>query len=514
MCRALDGLPLAIELAAARAKVLSVQEIARRLDDRFTLLHDPTSRLPARQRTLRAAIGWSYDLLFPDDQRGLWALACFSGGAPLAAAEARAGRAGRTGRLRGGRDRPAGRPVAGRASRSVRAARSATGCWTASGSSAGTGCGSPGLADVALGAHAALFAGPRPSGPRRGIRGRGPGRTSGDGTHRARQHRRRTGLGGRARSGARPAYRQRFRLGLGVPRRRARRGRAQPVRARRGGPAAAVADRVDGLLFAGWFEASGGDLERAAADVREAIAIADDRRGARSGPAVPGVRAQPAGPAARRARRAGRPDRRCRAIGLGGGRGVAAHAPGREIALGRGRPRAGGLRRGAAAAGPLGDGWALSHAEALLGALAQAEHRFADATAHLARAADAAHALGFLAAGSLHRANLGRAHEQNGDPPPRSSAFEARIGTAHAAGDLRIVALAQVRLARVWRALGDGRRRRGSMWAPPSGGTGRPAAATARCWPITGGRPGRRRRPADRSPGTRPGARTTPRWRC
>ena len=87
VCRSLDGLPLAIELAAARVKALSVEEIARRLGDRFTLLNDPTSHRPARQRTLRAALAWSYDLLFPDDQRGLWALACFSGGAPLGAVE-------------------------------------------------------------------------------------------------------------------------------------------------------------------------------------------------------------------------------------------------------------------------------------------------------------------------------------------------------------------------------------------------------------------------------------------
>ena len=87
LCRSLDGLPLAIELAAARTKALSVQEIARRLDDRFALLSDPGSRRPERHRAFGTAISWSYDLLFPDDQRGLWALACFSGGAPLAAAE-------------------------------------------------------------------------------------------------------------------------------------------------------------------------------------------------------------------------------------------------------------------------------------------------------------------------------------------------------------------------------------------------------------------------------------------
>ena len=88
ICRSLDGLPLAIELAAARTKVLPVPEIARRLEDRFTLLADPTTPGDPRRRTLQAAIGWSYDLLFPDDQRGLQALACFSGGAPLAATEA------------------------------------------------------------------------------------------------------------------------------------------------------------------------------------------------------------------------------------------------------------------------------------------------------------------------------------------------------------------------------------------------------------------------------------------
>ena len=87
LCRALDGLPLAIELAAARTKTLSIEEITRRLDDRFSVLSDPTSRRPERRRSLRSTIRWSYDLLFPDDQRGLWALATFAGGAPLPAVE-------------------------------------------------------------------------------------------------------------------------------------------------------------------------------------------------------------------------------------------------------------------------------------------------------------------------------------------------------------------------------------------------------------------------------------------
>ena len=87
VCRSLDGLPLAIELAAARVRSLSVPDIARRLDDRFALLQDPSSHRPERRRTLSGAIGWSYDLLFPDDQRGLWALSCFAGSASLDAVE-------------------------------------------------------------------------------------------------------------------------------------------------------------------------------------------------------------------------------------------------------------------------------------------------------------------------------------------------------------------------------------------------------------------------------------------
>ncbi len=87
LCRSLDGLPLAIELAAARTRTLSIEEISRRLDDRFSVLSDPASRRPERRRALKATIGWSYELLFPDDQRGLWALAPFAGGAPLPAVE-------------------------------------------------------------------------------------------------------------------------------------------------------------------------------------------------------------------------------------------------------------------------------------------------------------------------------------------------------------------------------------------------------------------------------------------
>src|SRR5262249_20548952 len=63
ICRRLDGLPLAIELAAARVKVMPVAQIAARLDDRFHLLTGGTRTSLPRHRTLRALVDWSYDLL-------------------------------------------------------------------------------------------------------------------------------------------------------------------------------------------------------------------------------------------------------------------------------------------------------------------------------------------------------------------------------------------------------------------------------------------------------------------
>ncbi len=88
ICRDLDGLPLAIELAAARAKTFSLEEIASRLDDRFQFLVSWRRLSPARHRTLRAAMDWSYDLLSEDERTLLDRLAVFAGGFSLAAAAA------------------------------------------------------------------------------------------------------------------------------------------------------------------------------------------------------------------------------------------------------------------------------------------------------------------------------------------------------------------------------------------------------------------------------------------
>ncbi len=88
ICRRLDGIPLALELAAARVKVLSIEGLARRLDERFRFLTGGSRTALPRQQTMRALIEWSYDLL-AEDERTLFArLAVFAGGWTLEAAEA------------------------------------------------------------------------------------------------------------------------------------------------------------------------------------------------------------------------------------------------------------------------------------------------------------------------------------------------------------------------------------------------------------------------------------------
>ncbi|MGW1715286.1 AfsR/SARP family transcriptional regulator [Streptomyces sp. NPDC002156] len=88
ICRRLDGLPLAIELAAARLRMLSLRQIADRLDDRFRLLISGSRTVLPRQQTLRAVVDWSWDLLDEDERDVLRRLSVFAGGCDLAAAEA------------------------------------------------------------------------------------------------------------------------------------------------------------------------------------------------------------------------------------------------------------------------------------------------------------------------------------------------------------------------------------------------------------------------------------------
>ena len=86
VCRRLDGLPLAIELAAARMRVLSAAQLAERLDDIFTVLVGGSRTAPARHQALRATLDWSHDLLDGDERAVFRRLAVFAGGFTLTAA--------------------------------------------------------------------------------------------------------------------------------------------------------------------------------------------------------------------------------------------------------------------------------------------------------------------------------------------------------------------------------------------------------------------------------------------
>jgi predicted ATPase len=88
ICRRLDGLPLAIELAASRIKLLSPQAILARLENSLQFLTGGARDLPVRQHSIRATIDWSYDLLDEGQKRLLRRLAVFAGGTTLEAAEA------------------------------------------------------------------------------------------------------------------------------------------------------------------------------------------------------------------------------------------------------------------------------------------------------------------------------------------------------------------------------------------------------------------------------------------
>ncbi|MDX6235567.1 MAG: hypothetical protein QOG10_382, partial [Kribbellaceae bacterium] len=87
ICRALDGMPLAIELAAARLRTMTIEQLANRLDDRFRLLTGGSRTALPRHKTLRAVVDWSWELLTDAERTVLRRLSVFSGGAGLEAAE-------------------------------------------------------------------------------------------------------------------------------------------------------------------------------------------------------------------------------------------------------------------------------------------------------------------------------------------------------------------------------------------------------------------------------------------
>src|SRR5207245_5452603 len=87
-CRRLDGIPLALELAAARVRGMTVEQIAARLHDRFRLLTGGARTALRRQQTLQALVDWSYDLLSEEERALLRRLSVFVGGWTLEAVEA------------------------------------------------------------------------------------------------------------------------------------------------------------------------------------------------------------------------------------------------------------------------------------------------------------------------------------------------------------------------------------------------------------------------------------------
>jgi predicted ATPase/DNA-binding SARP family transcriptional activator len=455
LCRSLDGLPLAIELAAARTSTLSVQEITRRLDDRFSVLSDPTSRRPERRRALKATIGWSYELLFPDDQRGLWALAAFAGGAPLAAVES----------VLEALDVPASAAidVVGRlAGRSLvivedEGATSRYRLLDSIRAFALEAMADAGVADRARAAHAAWFAGAADSSTE-GVRG------ARQAEHLAFARAERANLdaaltwcatqdpllGVRLVNGFGWAW-----IVLGDSR------GAQRIMGalEAAGDAVATRDRPVALLLAGWMEASTGAIDTAcehvAAAAELADATADDELRARCCYHLAYVVSH----RGEFAQALELTDRGASLFeGLDRPWDQAANALFAARAAISSGDRARAARACDAVAGWLGsveDPWLHVRHEAMLGELARIEDRFDDAVRHLGRAAETSGRLGFLQTQAFQLFSLGRAQWEAGDAPAGAATLELAVEKAEATGDVRLAARARVHLGRVLLALGQ-----------------------------------------------------------
>ena len=456
VCVALDGLPLAIELAAARTRSLSVHEISRRLDDRFTLLRDPTSRRPERRRALAAAIAWSYDLLFPDDQRGLWALSYFSGGAPLEATEVVLARL----------DVPETSAV-DVVSRLV--ARSLAYLEVSPDGSvryrlldsirayALDRLRESGLHDTAAAAHAMWYA---TLADRCAATVRGSGQAEAVATVRAERANIDVALTWAAAHD--PLLGGRIAMGFGWTWVVLGDGVAGAERLR---SALAAADtlprqtRAAGLLVAGWLEASAGNLARAQADLDEALQIADELADTR-------LRADADRHRAFLSIQLGRPadvmDLASSSITASRALRLSWETAAALVLRAYGSIMVGDTAHAGQDADeaihlldPLEDSWGLVHAEAMLGAIAQAEHRFGDAAEHLARAAAQSELLGFVGQAALHLASLGRVQQRAGDPHAAILTLNRAILAATDSGDLRLAATARLHLARLRRTTGE-----------------------------------------------------------
>jgi len=457
LCQALDGLPLAIELAAARVKSLSVREISRRLDDRFGLLRDPTSRRPERRRVLAAAIAWSYELLFPDDQRGLWALSCFTGGAALPAVESVLA-------VLGVPPTSAVDVISRLADRSL-----VTVSDTGGGSSRYLLLNSimafavgrlhdSGSAEDAFAAHAHWFA----SAARDAAATiRSPAQPE----WLAFVHDERSNIDSALAWCARhdPLLGVGIANGFGWAWVVLGDGIAGAVRVRSALEAAehrvGARDRVTSLLLAGWLEASAGNLARAEDDLGralgEAMALGDELLRADAQRHLAFLRVQQARPddAVELARQS---------VAVSRQHGLDWEQAASLLLGAAGSMMLGDIMSAAAAADdavrlltPIGDSWGLVHAEAMLGAIAQAGQRFDDASQYLEHAAAASERLGFLGQAAYHLTRLGRVRHQAGQLQAARETLTGAIQAAIKGSDPRMAATARVNLARVMRAAGQ-----------------------------------------------------------
>lgn len=455
LCRSLDGLPLAIELAAARTRSLSLSEITRRLADRFSVLRDPTSRRPERQRTLAAAIGWSYDLLFPDDQRGLWAAAAFVGGAPLDGIE----------RVLAALGVPAeaALDVVDRlVDRSLvtidRTADDGPRYWLLDSvrTFARDRLEDGGEAPVAFAAHAAWVANGAAA-VADGARGpEQPTHLSWARTERANID---AALAWAGTNDPTLALTIATQLGwvwmLAGDHTGAERMRAALTAAERLAPDSL---RLSATLLLGWLHAAGGNVELGHETVLDAIDqfdfTGDELARARADFFLAYVLSQKGDfDTCQRVLDHSRPvfadhdqawDEAANWV-------LSAHV---TLAAGDQAAATKACTEAQRLLAEVQDPWFLVHTEAMLGAVAQAEARYADACHHLARAAEAAESQGFASTEAYHRANLGRAQQQHGDLDAAAQTLHAAIEIGRAAGDLRVASLARMRLGRVLREQG------------------------------------------------------------
>ena len=454
LCRSLDGLPLAIELAASRVRSMSVRDIARRLDDRFVLLRDPTSQQHERRRALSGAIAWSYSLLFPDDQRGLWALSCFAGDASLDATEHVLTALGVPGnavldtitrlvdRSLVRVENADGGGVRYRLLDSIHAFAAAQ--LAESGDSA-----------AAMAAHASWYASAAHWCDEHVRGARQP-----ECLAIARAERANVDLALTWCAAHDPELGLRIANGLGWTWVVLGDGTAGAARVRQAvTPGAPARERATALLLAGWLEASAGNVALAESDLHGAADLA-------AGLDDPVLVADVERHRAFLAIQQGRPD----AVLDRAATSLATYRPldlpwrtaaslllsaYGHLMLG---DTAAATRDGTevvGALGPIGDSWGMAHAEAMLGGIARAEHRYDDAARALARAADECATMGFLGQAALHRASLARIQQRLGDPAAVAS-YEEAIRDATSIGDGRLTATSRLNLARLLRGAGQG----------------------------------------------------------